>query len=121
MDKSTLEDFRRGLESRLIGLLTGQYGPVSRLADESRGDPMDEADMASRYCDRDILNTIRYRNHLLIREIHSAIQRIRDGEFGICSECSDLIGLERLRAQPTTLLCIRCKRSQETARRLDAA
>jgi DnaK suppressor protein len=78
---------------------------------------MDSADMASRQCDQELLNTIRYRNQLIVREIHSAIQRIQDGEFGICYLCSDSIGLERLRAQPTALLCIRCQGTLETLRR----
>lgn len=115
IDNKTREDFKKLLEARLNELENGQYGPVSRLAgSESRGDPMDLADMASSQHEKELLNTIRYRNHKLINAAQSAIKRIRDGHFGTCIECSNPIALERLRAQPATLLCVHCQRTEES-------
>src|SRR5208337_2066813 len=117
MDERTLAGFRKFLEARLRGLLSGRYGPVSEPAYTAQVDPMDSADQASSNCDQELMNTIRYRNQQLVQEIRSAIQRIHDGEFGICYMCSNSIGLERLQAQPTALLCIRCQGLLETLRR----
>ncbi len=117
MDETTLAGFRRFLEARLRGLMSGRYCQVSGTAYESLLEPMDSADMASSHCDKELLSTFRFRNQRLADEISLAIQRIDDGEFGICCVCSNSIGLERLQAQPTALLCIRCQGLVETLRR----
>jgi len=117
MDERTLAGFRKFLEVRLRGLLSGRYGPDSEPAYTGQVDPMDSADLASSHCDKELLNTFRYRNQQLVEEISLAIQRIDAGEFGICCVCSNSIGLERLQAQPTALLCIRCQGLVETLRR----
>lgn len=44
------------------------------------------------------------------REILRAIERLRDGTFGICANCGSPIGRPRLDAVPTTRLCIDCAR-----------
>jgi len=40
-------------------------------------------------------------------EIDAARGRIRDGSYGLCSECEEPIPLARLRAVPTARLCLR--------------
>ena len=123
MDESTLAGFRDLLDARLRGLLSSWYGPVSKIENSGLIDPMDSADMASHHADMEFVHTMRRRNQQVAREIRSAIKRIQDGEFGICRLCSDSIGLERLAAQPTATLCIRCQGTLETRRkrRLHAA
>ncbi|MBB3111144.1 YteA family regulatory protein [Paenibacillus phyllosphaerae] len=39
-------------------------------------------------------------------EIQSALQRIKDGEYGICEVCGETIPYERLQALPATTRCI---------------
>ena len=51
--------------------------------------------------------------HLLINKIRQALERIKDGTFGLCESCDEMIGAERLRARPVTTLCIDCKTEQE--------
>jgi len=121
MDENALIGFRKLLEMRLNELLNGEYAPILKLAETGREDPMDSADMASRHCDQELIHSIRYRNRQLIKEIQFAIQRIDDGEFGICLLCSNQIGLNRLQARPTALLCIRCQGTLETVKRRLAA
>ena len=117
MDESTLRHFRELLESRMRGLLNGGCAPCSRLADHGAKDPMDEADMASHHSDQSLVHTINYRTQQLVQEIRSAIQRIDDGEFGTCRLCSGSIGLGRLQARPTAMLCIHCQETLENVRR----
>ncbi|HZP12343.1 MAG TPA: TraR/DksA C4-type zinc finger protein [Nevskiaceae bacterium] len=38
-----------------------------------------------------------------------AIEAIREGEYGHCTDCGADIPFERLRAQPTALRCARCE------------
>jgi DnaK suppressor protein len=43
----------------------------------------------------------------------SALERFRDGRYGVCEECGDQIPIERLRAVPATVLCVECQREFE--------
>ena len=53
----------------------------------------------------------------VLRNIEAALDRIQNGTFGICSNCEELIGQNRLMAVPWTPCCIRC---QEAVDRSDA-
>ncbi|KQV07350.1 TraR/DksA family transcriptional regulator [Leifsonia sp. Root112D2] len=47
-------------------------------------------------------------------EIDRALNRLDDGSFGVCARCGNPIGVERLKARPTTELCISCARLAES-------
>ena len=51
------------------------------------------------------------RNLLML--IEEAFNRIRDGNFGTCTNCSNQIGEKRLSAVPWTPYCIDCQELQE--------
>ncbi len=123
MDIETQAHFKACLEARLRELIrdrrNGLHLNIAEISDAF--DPKDPADMAASNCDRELLHTFRIRSLRLIEEILSALQRIDEGEFGVCEECAEPIGLNRLRANPTTILCIDCKKRQETGGRLNAA
>ncbi len=41
-------------------------------------------------------------------KIEAAMQRLDDGEYGMCTSCSGDIATRRLEADPTASLCIKC-------------
>src|SRR5258706_547602 len=41
--------------------------------------------------------------------IEEALQRLRDGLYGICAECGNAIAPGRLRALPEATMCVRCQ------------
>jgi DnaK suppressor protein len=45
----------------------------------------------------------------LLLSIDEAFVRLRDGNYGVCTNCSQDIGFERLRANPGAERCIRCQ------------
>ncbi len=49
-----------------------------------------------------------------IREIDEALERIRDGSFGLCETCDKPIVRERLEAIPYARLCLPCKTEEES-------
>jgi len=51
------------------------------------------------------------RNLLML--IDEAFNRIRDGAFGTCTNCGNVIGEKRLAAVPWTPFCIDCQEMQE--------
>jgi DnaK suppressor protein len=52
-----------------------------------------------------------------LRAIDAALERIRRGEYGHCSDCGDLISEKRLEAVPAAELCIACKGKREKLER----
>src|SRR5438876_11800643 len=44
-----------------------------------------------------------------INRITAALDRLNDGEYGICVECSEKIAAARLRALPEVQTCVRCQ------------
>jgi RNA polymerase-binding protein DksA len=43
-----------------------------------------------------------------ISEIRTALQRLENGEYGICTACGEQIGRERLEARPACSECVDC-------------
>jgi DnaK suppressor protein len=73
----------------------------------------DPADRATAESDRAFTLRLRDRERKLIKKINQALQRIEDGDFGVCQECGEDISVPRLKARPMTTLCIHCKSKQE--------
>jgi DnaK suppressor protein len=122
MDRATLLYFRGMLEEDLAQLsIRLESGLLSSESHNDDRDPKDEADLANSRSAQEWAYRMQGRNHRLRREIRAALQRIRDGEFGVCDQCADDIGIERLRANPWTRVCINCKRAQENFARRKVA
>ena len=112
MNDSEIAAFRDLLEERRSGLLEGAGETVHRMTagKENFPEPVDRAALES---DRNATLRIRDRERKLIAKIEEALERIEDGTFGICEECGEEIGADRLRARPVTTRCIDCKNEQE--------
>lgn len=48
-----------------------------------------------------------------MRDIEAAFQRIKNGEYGVCVDCGDDVGFDRLQAYPTAKRCIVCQEKRE--------
>jgi len=48
-----------------------------------------------------------------MRDIEAALQRIRNGEYGVCIDCGDAVTFLRLMAYPTAKRCIVCQEQRE--------
>ena len=49
----------------------------------------------------------------LLMAIEEAFNRMRDGQYGTCTNCNNVIGEKRLTAVPWTAFCIDCQELQE--------
>ena len=47
------------------------------------------------------------------KDLNAALDRIQAGAYGICIDCNDSIGFERLLAYPTAKRCISCQQLHE--------
>jgi DnaK suppressor protein len=48
-----------------------------------------------------------------MREIATALEKLKGGTYGICERCGKPIGLKRLQAMPSARLCVKCKIKEE--------
>ncbi len=48
-----------------------------------------------------------------LARIENALERMRDGQYGICEGCGGAIPVARLNALPYATLCIKCQREAE--------
>jgi DnaK suppressor protein len=113
VQKKEVEFFRNLLNQRMQELRSEAGKTVEDMdEDENFPDPTDRASMES---NRNSVLRIRDRERKLIFKIQEALQRLEDGQYGICEECGEAIAIERLKARPVTTLCIDCKSSQELA------
>jgi len=115
VDQQNIEFFRSLLNQRLQELRSEAGKTVEDMDDdENFPDPTDRASMES---NRNSMLRIRDRERKLIFKIQEALQRLDDGAYGICEQCGEEIGIERLKARPVTTLCIGCKSDQEIEER----
>ena len=112
MNKRELERFRKMLSQQLKDLENKLDGSVDHLnaSDDYFPDPTDRASAES---DRNFDIRVQDRERKLIMKIKEAMERMEDGEFGICEDCGEPIGIKRLEARPVTTLCIECKIQRE--------
>ena len=110
-------EFRRLLEQRRRALIEEIRTELARSENEHYVDlagrvaDSGEAAVADLLVDLDAAMTDRDVREL--REVEAALGRMRDGTYGECPECGADIDLQRLRANPTALRCIRCQTRYE--------
>jgi DnaK suppressor protein len=73
------------------------------------------ADHATETQDREQAFHMASREGKYLFYIEEALDRVRNGTFGICKKCGKLIPKARLEAVPTAKMCIECKSAQERA------
>ena len=112
MEQDKLDYFRKKLEDMGKDLLQEAEKTIHDMTDHTDNYP-DPTDRASAESDRNFELRIRDRERKLLAKIKSAIERIDEGNYGICEECGDDISDKRLEARPVTTLCIECKTAQE--------
>ena len=122
MTEEMLLHFREILIGRLDLIQPGIRELRSTLRDSSEyEEPMDVMDLTANRSSRELKLEIHRRDRQMVSEIHGALKRILTGTFGVCEECGDDIGVERLRAQPFTRLCVECRRKMESFGHLKVA
>ncbi len=116
MEAEKLEYFRNVLSDEMRALLSEAGKTVTEMNSDSSNFP-DPTDRATQESDRNFELRIRDRERKLINKIKDALDRIDNGEFGICEECGEEISEARLKVRPVTTLCINCKMEEEEKER----
>ncbi|HEY1373773.1 MAG TPA: BON domain-containing protein [Candidatus Binatia bacterium] len=94
----------------IVGGVDNAEGELKNITEEQEAELEEEAQK-----DRiaTVLEHLSNRDRQALEEIDEAILRIVQGTYGKCLSCARYIALARLRALPTTRLCIDCARAHE--------
>jgi len=111
--KDAILAIREAMLRRREALRKALTGDLS-LLEEFRSKPSgDEVDMAFRPVQDEIASQLAETESRELRNISSALERMKEGKYGICEECGDRIPLVRLNALPWATHCIECQRELE--------
>jgi DnaK suppressor protein len=69
----------------------------------------DEIDLAAGEISRELEARLSMYKQRQLKEIQAALDRIKNGEYGVCEECGENIPEPRLRNYPAVRLCVRCQ------------
>ena len=107
------QSMRQILVKRRDSLRKALAGDLSSLKELRERNPCDMADAAQDSIDDLIASQM---TEVYSRELGSvlyALERMDNGQFGICEDCGKNIPLARLQALPHATLCFECKRKAE--------
>jgi DnaK suppressor protein len=119
MEKSEINDIRTLLTRKNVEL-TSQLTKRDGIAVDHNPDALEAVQNASA---REMATQNPERESKMLREVRTALTRIEHGSYGMCLNCDEEIGADRLRALPWTSLCIACQEldDRRTQRAIRAA
>jgi DnaK suppressor protein len=104
---------RKALQALLSRLRDETYEGIARYrqdqSQEKESSPGDEMDAARASTAVDTHANLIDRAENRLRLIDEALARVANGTYGICAECGDEIGLERLKVLPFAVRCVDCE------------
>lgn len=112
MGKAQLQHFQAILTAWRSELSDDTSKTVVHIQDETASHP-DPTDRASQETDMVLELRGRDRDRKLTKKIDDALAHLAAGDFGYCENCEEEIGIKRLEARPTAMLCIDCKTIDE--------
>ena len=111
------EFFKELLIQRLDDLIAEANKTVSGFAAFKDVCP-DFLDQASMESDADFSLRLKERESRLMKKIRRAVEKLEEGDFGVCEKCGREISEERLKVRPMAALCIKCKKKQEAIEKI---
>lgn len=107
---STLKLLLENEKERILSSSTEKKAEYLKSIDDKNKDDVDSAN------DNILLSAdMRFSNRemLFLKKINNALSRVETEEFGMCEDCGAPISYERLKARPTSEMCIVCKEESE--------
>ena len=101
------------VRNQLSGQIQGGIDSLDCTNDEKRGVTTHMADVSSDNFRHEMELQMLTENGNTVKLIDDAIERLVNGEYGICMDCGEPISEARLMARPYAIFCIKCKSRQE--------
>jgi DnaK suppressor protein len=111
--KDSILSMRQILIMRRDALRTALAGDLSLLKELRAQTAGDVVDAALDSAQDEISSQLAEVESRELSSIENALQRMRDGQYGVCEGCNCSIPMARLNALPYATLCIECQRESE--------
>jgi DnaK suppressor protein len=105
MNHSRIEHYRLALEAKKTELSVGLRNREG-IAVTAEADDLDKVQSAG---ERELAILSLDRESRLLQEVRDALERLREGHYGMCSQCGGTIGSKRLAAVPWAAYCVSCQ------------
>ena len=109
--------YSKRLESELTSLerefLSTLRQRLKKARSVSAHDPTEFMDIAADSEMDDLAARLAESDSTKIDEIEEALQRLHEGNYGVCRGCGEAISKRRLQVRPFATLCVKCKQEQE--------
>jgi DnaK suppressor protein len=109
----TVERFEEKLRQQQRILERSMLSTVEQGRQAVAADTQDVADQAVMSYQKELIYSQGSKGHSQLSHVRLALERIREGTFGECLQCSNTIGPKRLEALPWTPYCIDCQEKVE--------
>lgn len=113
LDRRTTKEIEGFLTARQAQLREAVRTVVTRRRATESGRTADTASWATQTLEDEIQVVLMDRQSRQAAQIEAALERLARGEYGFCHDCSEFIGVPRLRALPFAQRCSRCQAHAE--------
>jgi len=107
--KEKLETEKSSLEKELESFAKKDDSPKgdweTKYPNRENGNMEEEADEVQEYGN---LLPVEYSLEIKLKEVNAALERMKNGTYGICDNCGKEIDEKRLRACPEAKTCLKC-------------
>jgi DnaK suppressor protein len=118
MNKESIEKFKEKLETQKIALTKELVSFATedknlknnwdaKYPNREKGNMEEEADEVQEY---DNLLSLEHSLELKLKDVDTALEKIENGNYGICEKCGKEIDEDRLQACPEARICMKCKK-----------
>jgi RNA polymerase-binding transcription factor DksA len=116
MDKKIIEELKEKLEAQKISIQRELEGFAkkddvpkgdweTKYPNRENGSMEEEADEVQEYGN---MLPVEHALELRLRDINTALEKIKKGEYGACEKCGKEINQERLFVCPEAKICLKC-------------
>ena len=114
MNKNKIKEFEELLVAKRR-LIAGELETLrkSGLSQVNDG-PMDVGDESVQTYDKQVSLEVSESERETLRQIDDALDRLKNGEYGLCANCGEAITDARLKALPYADKCVQCKAEEES-------
>ena len=99
------EELKKELEERLA-LMQARLASIKK--DVTREHSGDSAEQAQERENDEVVDAIGNETAQSIRGIQAALERVAAGTYGVCDQCGENIGRNRLEVVPEATRCVNC-------------
>jgi len=114
LDRRTVTEIRQSLQEQHNQLKESLQSAMSLRPREDAGKVADPMDRATEALNGEIQATLLTAQARRVVQVEEALGRLMArGDYGVCQDCGEFIGVGRLRALPFAQRCARCQSGAE--------